>query len=104
MAIGWLDEPHNRRMIAALDYVDSDAIRRQTPSAIAQMHAFGRRILPRFAALCVAKPEDRRHARYSKKRKLLSDRRGRAIDNWFLIGTIASVDELTRPTRLALLR
>ncbi|HLA85346.1 MAG TPA: type 1 glutamine amidotransferase [Thermoguttaceae bacterium] len=52
MAIGWVNQPHNRRMIAELDYIDPEQIRRETPDAIARMHAFGRRILPRFAAMC----------------------------------------------------
>ncbi|MBN1589011.1 MAG: type 1 glutamine amidotransferase [Pirellulales bacterium] len=53
MAEDWLAQPDNQRMIAELDYVDPDQIRRQTPAAITAMHALGRRILPRFAAMCL---------------------------------------------------
>ena len=52
MATGWLDQPGNRCMIAELDAIDPDQIRRDTPHALAQMHSFSQAILSRFAILC----------------------------------------------------
>ena len=48
----WLDEPGNRRELAGLDYVDSEAIRRQTPHELPAMTAVGQRVFGRFAAMC----------------------------------------------------
>ena len=48
----WLDEPSNRREFAALDYVDPDTIRAETPRSLPRMATLANRVLPRFAAMC----------------------------------------------------
>ena len=48
----WLDEPDSRRLCAALDYIDPDAVRAETPEALPKMRVLADRVLPRFAALC----------------------------------------------------
>jgi len=48
----WMDDPHNRRELAALTYIDPTAIRLHTPELLPHMESLGQVILPRFAALC----------------------------------------------------
>ncbi len=48
----WLDDPRNRRELAALGYIDPEAIRDRTSEALPKMQALGRRVLPAFTALC----------------------------------------------------
>lgn len=48
----WLADPDNQRELAALDYIDLQAIKRCTPEALPAMDALGQRVLRRFAELC----------------------------------------------------
>jgi GMP synthase (glutamine-hydrolysing) len=48
----WLGEPGNCGELDGLDYIDPEAIRRQTPDQIGPLKSLGDRILVRFAALC----------------------------------------------------
>lgn len=52
MLEAWLSEPHNRRELSQLDYIDPRAIRAAAPHAFPKLTACARRVLPRFAALC----------------------------------------------------
>jgi len=54
MVDDWLAEPENRCELAALTYIDAEAIRRQTPQHYPAMEALGSRVLSRFAELCRA--------------------------------------------------
>ena len=49
----WLEHPQNRAELARLDYIDPAEIRARTPEALPAMEALGRRILTRFAAMCL---------------------------------------------------
>jgi GMP synthase (glutamine-hydrolysing) len=48
----WLGNPEERRAIAALGYIDPEAILAETPRALHRMAVLGERILPRFTAMC----------------------------------------------------
>ena len=48
----WLGETGNCGELAALDYIDPEAIRRRTPQELPAMHALGARVFGRFAELC----------------------------------------------------
>jgi len=48
----WLEYPQNREELAGLDYVDPAEIRARAAEGLRAMEALGRRVLPRFAALC----------------------------------------------------
>ncbi|MBX7165829.1 MAG: hypothetical protein K1X74_05720 [Pirellulales bacterium] len=48
----WLDEPAGRCEIEALDYIDSEAIRRRADEELPRMHALSRTIFGRWADLC----------------------------------------------------
>ncbi|HEV2968868.1 MAG TPA: gamma-glutamyl-gamma-aminobutyrate hydrolase family protein [Pirellulales bacterium] len=48
----WLGEPGNCGELDGLDYIDPEAIRRQTPDRIGPLKSLGDGILGRFAALC----------------------------------------------------
>ena len=73
MALDWPDQTDNQRMIAQLDYIDPEKIRRETPDAIVRMHAFSRQILPRFAAMCAGNAWD------GEKRGVCESQQGWAI-------------------------
>ena len=45
-------EPGNCGELSGLDYIDPEAIRRQTPERIGALSALGERIFGRFATLC----------------------------------------------------
>ena len=47
----WLQEPGNDGELAALDYIDPQAIRAGTAKHLPAMEAVARRVLSRFAAL-----------------------------------------------------
>ena len=51
----WLAEPGNHCEVAALDYIDPVAIRRETPARLPAMSRFGERLFGRFAELCRAR-------------------------------------------------
>jgi GMP synthase-like glutamine amidotransferase len=53
----WLSDPNNRRELAALDYIDPQAIRRQTPEKLPAMAALGARVFARFASMCKDRAE-----------------------------------------------
>jgi GMP synthase (glutamine-hydrolysing) len=53
----WLGEPGNCGELDGLDYIDPEAIRRQTPERIDPLKSLGDRVLGRFAALCRANSE-----------------------------------------------
>jgi GMP synthase (glutamine-hydrolysing) len=48
----WLGEPGNSGELDGLDYIDPEAIRRQTPERMGPLKSLADRILGRFAALC----------------------------------------------------
>ena len=48
----WLGEPVNCGELAALDYIDPEAIRAATPRELPLMEALARRVFGRFARLC----------------------------------------------------
>jgi GMP synthase (glutamine-hydrolysing) len=48
----WLNDPVNRRELAALDYIDPRAIRERAPQELPQMQAVAARVFDRFAAIC----------------------------------------------------
>lgn len=52
MVQSWLSQPDGKAEMAGIAYVDPAEISRRTPEAYPRMEAFGRHILPRFAALC----------------------------------------------------
>ena len=49
----WLSQPDNSAEVAALDYIDVPAIRRQTPQALPRMERFAHGVLGGFTALCL---------------------------------------------------
>jgi hypothetical protein len=53
-----LSEPSNCRDLAQLDYIDPATIRAATPREFPKMQPFGRRMLSRFAAMCVLQAGD----------------------------------------------
>jgi GMP synthase (glutamine-hydrolysing) len=59
MVDDWLAEPGNCRELAELDYIDPAAIRVAAPREFIKMDQFGRRVLSRFAALCVRQRQSR---------------------------------------------
>jgi GMP synthase (glutamine-hydrolysing) len=48
----WLTEPGNCRELAALDYVDPQNIRAQTPQELPRLQAMAAEVLGRFAQMC----------------------------------------------------
>lgn len=48
----WLAHPENDAELAALRYIDSQHIRRQTPAMLPRLQAVGSEVLRRFAGLC----------------------------------------------------
>ena len=50
----WLGEPGNCGELAALDYIDAEAIRAATPQRLPPLEVLARQVLGRFAALCGA--------------------------------------------------
>ncbi len=54
MVDDWLDVPENACEVAALEDVDPQAIREQTPVKLAEMETLGRVVFDRFAAICRA--------------------------------------------------
>jgi GMP synthase (glutamine-hydrolysing) len=52
MVADWLADLENRRELAALDYIDPEAIRRAVPECLPRMQSLARRVLPAFAAMC----------------------------------------------------
>lgn len=53
MVDSWLREPGNCGELAQLDYIDPVAIHAATSREFPKMQQLGRRVLPRFAAMCV---------------------------------------------------
>lgn len=54
MIEAWLEEPSNTEELAALEYIDVDEIRRQTPQQLPAALQLGERLFGRFADLCLA--------------------------------------------------
>ena len=52
MVEDWLNESVNSRELAALDYIDPQAIRQKTPEEMPVLQALAEKVLGRFAALC----------------------------------------------------
>ena len=50
----WLGEPGNCGELAALDYIDAEAIRAATPQRLPPLEVLARQVFGRFAALCGA--------------------------------------------------
>lgn len=48
----WLGEPGNCGELSELDYIDAEAIRRETPSRAPALADLGQRVLGQFAGLC----------------------------------------------------
>ena len=48
----WLEEPAFSAEVAALDYIDPQAVREQVPARIGQMNSFSQCLLGRFAQWC----------------------------------------------------
>ena len=48
----WLDQPDNRRELAALDYIDPQVIRSQTPQKLPALETLSSIVFGRFAAIC----------------------------------------------------
>jgi GMP synthase (glutamine-hydrolysing) len=48
----WLSEPGNCRELAALDYIDPQAIRDQTPRELPRLQSLAAEVLGRFAQMC----------------------------------------------------
>jgi GMP synthase (glutamine-hydrolysing) len=48
----WLGEPGNCGELDELDFIDPEAIRRETPTKIGPLKALAGRVFGRFAALC----------------------------------------------------
>jgi GMP synthase (glutamine-hydrolysing) len=53
----WLNEKGNCDELAALDYIDPQAIRRRTPQEIPAMQTLGATVFGHFAALCAQRAE-----------------------------------------------
>jgi GMP synthase (glutamine-hydrolysing) len=51
----WLTEAANSRELASLNYIDPEAIRRQTPEYLPQMQVVGAKLFGRFAEMCARK-------------------------------------------------
>ncbi len=54
----WLLEPGNCGELAELNYISSDAIRRDTPAKLPSMTRLGRRVFTRFAEMCRERATD----------------------------------------------
>jgi GMP synthase (glutamine-hydrolysing) len=52
MVEDWLNDPVNRRELAALDYIDSQVIRERAPQELTEMQAVAAQVFGRFAAIC----------------------------------------------------
>ena len=48
----WLDQADNRRELAALDYIDPQVIRSQTPTNLPALETLSSSVFGRFAAIC----------------------------------------------------
>ncbi len=53
MIYDWLGEPGNCGELAGLDYIDEEAIRRETPKRAAALAELGQRVLTPFAEMCL---------------------------------------------------
>jgi GMP synthase (glutamine-hydrolysing) len=49
----WLEEAGNSAELAGLDYIDPQEIVARTPRALPAMQRLGRRVMPRFAGMCL---------------------------------------------------